>query len=103
MSEEQKNIKVRLRHIIIIILIILNLFINYGFWSVTNSYELLMGFIMITWPSTGLLFISSRASQSKDVKWQKKISWSGMAVALVLFVLVGLSTWYRLARYYLGF
>ena len=103
MPDEQNKIKIKLRHIIIIILIILNSFINYGFWSVTNSYELLMGFIMISCPSTGLLFISSRASQSKDVKWQKKISLSGMAVALVLFVLVGLSAWYRLAEYYLGF
>jgi len=100
MGKENEKTKLKFRHIITVILILLNVFINNGFWSVNNSYELLILFIVLTLPFSALLFFISFFSKKKDIGWQKKLSLIGMIVAAAIIVIVGFLTAYRLIDYY---
>ncbi len=88
----------KLRHIAIIILILINIYVNYGF--VKNSYEALIYYIAMTVPAGLLLFTVSYLSSKKDVGWERKLSLVGKIIAILILVIQGFITLCLLIDYY---
>lgn len=101
MNQENKNDKIRPRHIAIPILILFNLWELWDIAGVANAYGTLIGFFGLIAPFSGILFFISFFGKDKDADRLKKISALGMAVAVVTFSLSGLLAICRLIYYYL--
>lgn len=101
MDKENKNNKIRLRHIAISILTLFNLWELWDIAGVTNAYWTLIGFFMVILPLAGSLFFTSFFAKDKDEGLLKKISVIGIVVSAITLSVSGLLVIYRLTQYYL--
>jgi len=90
---------VKLRHVVLLALMLLNGYVNHGF--VENSYEALVLYITLTVPFGVALLIASRLSRKKDISWQRKLSFAGILVAAAALIMQGIITLYLLVNHYL--
>ena len=94
------NLILIVRYLIILPLCAWCLYTAYGLFEVTNSYELLVLYIILLLPFTTVLMVLSYFSYKKDLGWLKKISFVGMIIGLLTWLVPGILLMYRLIEYH---